>query len=176
MSNVIVMNNSYADENALHDVFDYCLRSAIYCHGYGVRMVSKESVIESMEYIKKYHGKTGGKQLCHIIIGVDTIFDTGMSYTKKQTAIDGAELDKFTRSLSEYIYYKYGYQNCCFRHISKKGRPHAHFIINPVHVQTGKKLASHSNLAYEIHEILNFNFPKLKWGGVKYDTGDYDEW
>lgn len=176
MSNVIVMNNSYVDENALRDVFNYCARKASYGGGYGIRLESESSAINSMMYIKQYHGKTDGKQVCHIVVGVDTICDTGREYTKKQSAIDGEVLDRFAGSLSEYIYRKHGYQNCYFRHVSQSYRPHVHYVINPVHVRTGKKLASHSDLAKDMYNLVLQYFPDLRWKGVRYNKGDYDEW
>lgn len=176
MSNVIVMNNAYSDENALRDVFDYCYRSAIAAGGHGVRLESKETAITFMNYIKDYHGKNSGKQVCHIVVGVDTFFDSGMHYNGRYSAVDSKELDKFAEALSAYIYNERGYQNCWFKHIGRSYRPHVHYVINPVHVQQGTKLASHSTLAYELYSLLVSHFPTLKWCGVKYNSKDYDEW
>lgn len=176
MSNVIVTNNEYKDENALGDVFNYCCRNALYAGGYGVRLESAETALNSMKYIKEYHGKNKGKQVCHIVVGVDTFFDTGRVYTPREGVVDGKELDKFADDLSEFIYKVYGYQNCYFKHVGRSHRHHVHYVINPVHVQTGKKLDSHSQLAYNLHSLLEERFPLLKWCGVKYNSKDYDEW
>ncbi|MGN0735329.1 MAG: relaxase/mobilization nuclease domain-containing protein [Anaerovoracaceae bacterium] len=173
MSNIVVMNNTYSDEGALETVFYYCLEKCEYWGGFGVRAISPREAIQSMQYIKEYWRKTGGKQLGHIVIGVDTNFDTGREYTRLQTAKDGAYLDDFAVIVS-YLIYQEGFQNCFFKHVSKEGRPHVHYVINTVNVSDGKKLSSHSELAYGIHQFLAGKYPDLKWTGVKFNRGLYE--
>ena len=173
MSNIIVMNNPYQDKEALDTVFYYCFNKCTDFYGFGVRLSSPQEAINSMKYIKKYWNQTDGKQLCHLVIGVDTNFGTGHEYTKYQTAKDSAYLDDFTMQVS-YLIYQAGFQNCFFRHISRNGRPHAHYVINSVHITNGTKLRSHSELAYGIYDYLSKKYPDLRWTGVKYNQ-DLDE-
>lgn len=173
MSNIIVMNNPYRDDRALETVFYYCFEKCEYWSGLGVRAISPQEALQSMQYIKAYWRQTGGKQLCHIIIGVDTNFDTGREYTRYQTFKDGAYLDDFVATVS-YLIYREGFQNCFFKHVSEAGRAHVHYVINSVNVNDGKKLSSHSELAYGIYNYLNEKYPDLKWTGVKYNRGLYE--
>ena len=176
MSNIIVMNNEYKDENALADVMNYCFRKCEGCSGYGVRLSSIDSAIADMMYIKKYHNKVYGKQLAHIVVTVDTVFDTGRAYSEKTKKQDAWYLYQFVDYLTKTLYEKMGYQTCFFIHMNT-AIPHVHIVINTVHVETGKKLESASDIAYQMYGYLKQTYPELKWEGVHYrkDKKGYGE-
>lgn len=56
MSNIVVMNNPYSDNQALETVFQYCFEKCEYWSGFGVRAISPQEAIGLMQYIKEYWG------------------------------------------------------------------------------------------------------------------------
>ena len=176
MSNIIVMNNEYKDGNALPDVMKYSFRKCVACGGYGVRINSIESAIADMMYIKKYHNKIYGKQVAHIVITADTVFGTERTYTKETKDKDAWYLCQFIEFLTKTIYKKMGFQTCFFIHMNT-AIPHAHIVINTVNVETGKKLESASDIAFQMYEYLKEQYPEMKWEGVHFrkDKKGYGE-
>lgn len=163
MSNVIVINGAYDNEDALTNVFNYAYKKSILWSGTGVRTTDLGEAIKSMQYVKQYWDKTDGKELCHIVINLGGNTPKYMCYVPEVLA------EKVALSVSRLIYSK-GYQNCYFKHISDQNVLHFHFVINNVNLNDGKKLHSHSELAVEIHNYLIDCYPELDWRGVKYHT------
>lgn len=176
MSNIVVMNNEYKDADALPDVMNYSYRKCTYCGGSGVRFTSIESAIKDMMYIKEYHNKIYGKQVAHIVITADTVFDTGKAYTEETKAHDALDLYQFVDFITETLYKVKGYQTCYFVHMNTL-IPHVHIVMNTVHVESGKKMESVSDIAYQLHEYLDYKYHEMKWEGVYYrkDQKGYGE-
>ena len=163
MSNVIVINGAYDNEDALSKVFNYAYQKSLSWGGTGVRSTDLDEAIKSMQYAKKYWDKTDGKRLCHIVINLGENTKKCIDYAPERLA------EKAALSVSNLIYSK-GYQNCYFKHVSEHNVLHFHFVINNVNLNDGKKLHSHSELAVEIHNYLAGCYPELDWRGVKYHT------
>lgn len=174
MSNIVVMCRKYSDDMAIDDVIDYCYKKCISWFGYGVRIGTIEDVKRSFLYMKEYHGQLEGRQLLHIVINVDTFFDTGIEYSNYTKEEDLKNLSKFVSIISKLIFYE-GFQNCYFIHRGKKN-PHAHFIINSVNCKDGSKLRNAMDLGHGIFDYLNEKYHDLKWQRVYYNKVTVDKY
>lgn len=166
MSNIIVVNGVYNDDEALKSVLNYGYEKNISWNGVGVRTTSMDEAVKSMEYVKEFWEQTDGKRLCHIVINLG---GTGNSYID---CVAEYMADEIAALVADFIYSR-GYQNCYFKHVSDSGVLHFHFVINNVHILDGRKIGSHSELASDIHRYLLHNYPGLDWRGVSYHQDCY---
>ena len=169
MSNIIIMNRAYADENALNDVMSYCERKSEAWWGNGVDLSSRESAIHTMQFVKKAYGKEGNKQLEHLVINVTPY--------KGERTLSTTECDKYYGEMAIFAdtisleLYRLGYQNCYYFHIRPKDKvPHLHYVINTTNLIDGKQMPNYTELAFMVLRYLCKHYSELNWEGVFYNA------
>ena len=167
MSNIILMNKSYMDDEALSTVIKYCA-NPYKCIGYfaaGVDATSPETIIAGMKYTKEYLEKEEGRQLCHFIITVDS------THFKRDKLI---EFCNEISGLTCIYWNRLGYQISSFVHTNTK-KVHAHFVVNTVNILTGNMLSDATKILYKMHGDLHEAHEKLCWVGVVFNNGKEDD-
>ena len=171
MSNIIVLNRSYADENALNDVLRYCERKCEYFWGNGVDLSTLSTVMGSMMAVKMFYRKEALKKLEHMCVNV-TPYKGEKKLTYEECEFYIRELEKFMNIVSRDLY-SLGYQNCYFLHIRPKDNvPHVHYVINTTNLFDGKQMPSLTEFAYKLYEVLSQSFKHLNWDGVVFNKID----
>ncbi len=171
MSNLILVDRLYEDDNALECVIAYCLNvnryhldkfnNNIEYYCFGVNQLSPKHIIDSMVAIKRIYHKEDGKQLHHIVLGIYQSFDFGVEHRKKWASL-------IAWDIGYYIYEK-GYQNIVAIHIRYDGYVHFHIILNSVNYAIGKKLTNLKEFVNDINQFLKSNYQNLKWNNIYFN-------
>lgn len=175
MSNIIVIKNSYKDENSLKDVMDYCAGNNFdspkcsFMYGVCSSDGSVDTAVENMMEVKEQYRKTGGKQLWHLVVTINTKTNsTNENYLLRKKRMEDKECDSLVSGISDYIN-SIGYQNCVFRHIDTNVA-HMHIVVNSVSYMNGKKLTDVKSFVYGIKNYaLHHHYINL--GNVIYREG-----
>lgn len=176
MSNIIVMNNPYKDDQTLEMVLNYCIgntcahKKCEYWGGFGIRISSAETMIEDMKYIKQYYSQMGGRQLCHYIVVIKSVAKPNKKEDNSLLKVkDDAYCNSFAGDVAK-IFYNQGFQVCFFKHIDTE-TPHLHYVINSVNGLDGKKIANVTSLANMAYQYLKSHYRKLNWQGIRFNDG-----
>ena len=162
MSNVIVRDLKYLNEDALENIFAYCLRiekdklsdskQSVIWGGNGLLLNTPQSAINSFIAITSNYNKNLGNLLHHVIIN--------LKCDKKIS-----DLISIAIEIGEKIgfdFFKKGFQSAYFIHI-KNGYVHIHLIVNSISYMTGNRINSSGWLGNNIISYLFLNYPHLKW-------------
>lgn len=169
MSLVKVVNENYYDIKALYEELHYQLRTkqstcysqeTIFYSGYGVCLVSIDTIIRDFQFIKSYFNKENGNLFHHFII---SLHYSNINLDKKKNESRELYMRLVADLLSKHLYYEKGFQNLYFIHLDNESNVHAHFIMNSINIHTGNRI----NHAQEFYNGLlcflkeEFNF--LQW-------------
>lgn len=163
MSNVIIMDKNYLNEDALENVISYALRVdndelnntsfSVYWDGSGVLVSSPNSSIESFKVVKRLYNRNGGNLLHHIIITID------------EKSLSSNEAFSIARNICNNIGFEIlsnGFQNITFIHHTVHST-HIHLIINSINYHNGNRISSTGWLGNTIMLYLRKEFYDLTW-------------
>lgn len=167
MSNITVFSrrDKYKDQEALNNVIKYIMRGSyeegegFISYARGVNQLSIDSMISSMETVKRITNQLNGKQLIHFCISI---------YPKKFMSVDNKVLNGklILQDVCDY-FYNLGYQIIGAVHKEDFVNVHVHFVVNNINLNTGKRMYDvqtvFCNLLYELEDGYNLN-----WGKVNY--------
>lgn len=147
MPTVIVIENSYSNEDAIDRLVYYILNPhktpGYYICGHAVNLINIESVITSLNLIKNIYGKTDGRQVRHIIVSF--------------ADYEGVTCDDacWIQSVAVDYYRNLGYQAVSAIHVPMKigDKIHFHMAINTVNLNGGIK---YSGTYTQSQELFNY--------------------
>ena len=165
MSNIIVFNKSFSDDNALENVINYVIsgtengeidymdNNEFVCHG--VNPLSVQTIINSFNLDKRFYNKTSGKQVHHFILSIYKKNYSGIQNNKEWASLLMNELSYYLR--------EEGFKNIACVHVAYGDNVHIHFAVNSVNSFTGKKLINEKIFYGDILTYLRRNFKILNW-------------
>lgn len=133
---LIAINGKYKNKAALKNGIEYAVskkdgqRNKVgkvrFVGGMGVDYTATDKAVRQMRAIKKYYGKTGGRQLYHFCLSFTRDVEDAQQVYMVGNAVAGEFFD--------------GYQVLFGVHEdSKSGHLHIHYIVNSVSSETGLK-------------------------------------
>lgn len=162
MSNIIIRNLRYENEDALENMFAYGagieideLSSGLvsnYWQPYGVLYNDLQSAINSFKVVKRIYEKIDGNLLHHVIVNIKP---RGKLHEPHATAI------KVGNEIGCSLYNE-GFQNVFFIH-HRNGYVHLHIVINSINYKTGNRIVSTQWLANIIRNTTFQKFKYLDW-------------
>lgn len=159
MSLIKVVNENYCSISSLRHELHYQLRTSqstcynqneIFYTGYGVCLTGVESVIRDFQFVKDCFNKQGGNLFHHFIISLNY---ANNDLNKETNELRETNMRMTANLLSEYIYHKKRFQNVYFIHLDNKSNVHAHFIMNSINFENGKRIDRSQSF---FNELLNF--------------------
>lgn len=165
MRKVYMMENDYAREDALDNVFEYCNRKYQYLGGKGLDDASPEIAKNFMKLTKDHFRKSNRSQLCHMNVFVENIFglDTDEFYT--QPFLRGSHINVLAETIAETIC-EQGFQNCCYVELRAdivSEYINLHYIINTVNFVNGSRMENHTLVEDAVLNMLMKKYPGINW-------------
>ena len=169
MSFVKYVNNGYFDSYTLEDGVQYCMKGCyknLYV-SFGANSYNIQSVISSMENVKRGFNNNSGKQMHHFVISIHPY-----KRMEKDRKIRYATLILY--DIGNYFLRK-GFQSIGVIHVNQdvnvfnKGildyeeNVHIHFLVNSVSFFDGRKLHNVYKIKNELIHNLKQEYGQLNW-------------
>lgn len=177
MSNIIVKNKKYLNDDSLENVIYYmlrinekesnnsCIATTSAWGGMGVNNLSPSSAIHSFQVVKKIYNKRDGNQLHHMIL---TIYKRYSNLELKQLQMNNNKI--WARLISDDVsklIFDMGFQNIYALH-NDTNVLHIHFAINSINWIYGNRMQSTRYFYNKILSFLRLEYYMLNWEGVLY--------
>ena len=169
MSFVKYVNKGYSDSYALEDVVRYCMKG---CYknmyvSFGTNSYNIQSMISSMENVKRGFNNNSGTQMHHFVISIHpykrmekdrkmcyatlVLYDIGNYFLRKGFQSIGVvhvnqDVNVFNKGILDY-----------------EENVHIHFLVNSVSFIDGRKLCNVYGLRKEILYNLKQEYGQLNW-------------
>lgn len=168
MSIIKLMTDDYNKVDDLERVINYVLRNkeqdeeCVFWTGLGVNTDSAENVISDMRTVKRFHNKTDGKQLWHLVVNIyryKSVQSRKEYLAKRETELSYCRLIGY--DVCSLIFNK-GFQNVFAIHEDSEYL-HLHFVINSVSYINGNHIRNAFSFEKELQSYLKDNYQNLQW-------------
>lgn len=174
MSNVVIKDYGYFNDDALENIVAYGLRiekyelnipsPCIWWGGSGVLLSTPQAAINCFKATKRLCEKDNGNILHHVIITLNERYE-----------VNNAQFE--AREIAKEISIELGnagFQNLFFIHCEEVGKAHIHLVLNSINFLTGNRISSTGWLGNTILTYLKLNFNNFNWGNNPiYDKEKY---